>query len=131
MVEILRDLGADPREIEVVALRLYRRLLRAWNSKRFLRLCQEEREALVTTLAEAARTLGPRGAEARMRHALRLRSLAFRTGSVRVVLALAEAEHDRRPLATLRRPALLPVLVRAWVIRARRLRGGGRGSRGG
>jgi hypothetical protein len=119
IVGILRRLGADPAEADVVAFRLWRRMLRSWNSKRFLRLDPALKDGLVATMRDAARTLAPPGSDARLRHALRLRSLAFRTGSTGVVVALAETEHDHRPGARLLRPPLLPVLTRAWLIRAR------------
>jgi glycosyltransferase involved in cell wall biosynthesis len=118
IIGILRALGADPAEADLVAFRLWRRMLRSWNSQRFLGLDPALQDSLVATMREAARTLGPAGSDACLRHALRLRSLAFRTGSTRVVLALAEVEHDHRPGAQLSRPPLLPVLARAWLIRA-------------
>jgi hypothetical protein len=127
IVGTLRTLGAEPAETEVVAFRLYRRLLRNWNSKRFLRLTPDQRRALVAAMSDAARTLGSPGGDARLRHALRLRSFAFRTGSTRVVLALAESEHDDRRAALLRRPVLFGVLARAWLVRARAVLGRGRG----
>jgi hypothetical protein len=49
-----------------------------------------------------------------------LRSLAFRGGRVRVVVALVRSEQDKWPAAQLRRPVLLPIVARAWMGKARR-----------
>jgi glycosyltransferase involved in cell wall biosynthesis len=120
IVGILRTAGVDSAETELVAFRLYRRLLRTWDSKRFLRLPADKQRDLVATMQQAGRTLSPAGTDPRLRPPLRLRSLAFRTGRTSVVVALAEAEHDDRRAAYWRRPVLLGVLARGYLVRIRR-----------
>jgi hypothetical protein len=127
IVKILRRLNADAIETDIVALRLYSRLLRTWNSERFLRMPREKQDVLVSTMREASAALLPATRDAELPYRLQLRSLAFRTGRIPVVVALAESERDSRRTAHLRRPALLPTLVTAgWgrvrlmALRARR-----------
>ena len=44
IVDTLRRLQADPVETDAIASRLYRRLVRTWNSTRFLRLSRHNQE---------------------------------------------------------------------------------------
>ena len=121
MVEIadtLRRAGADPEEIAAISFHLYRRLLRMWNTKRFLRLAPGEQDAFVAAL-HAATALVPASRDAELLFPFQLRSLACRTGRARVVAALIEFERDNRRLAALRRPPLFGILLRALVGKAR------------
>jgi glycosyltransferase involved in cell wall biosynthesis len=115
MVEILRRLDADPAEVDIIAFTLYRRLLQSWNAPRFLRMSQHEQELLISTMRKAAIALVPPVHEAKLRYRLHVRSLAFRTGRLPVVIALVESERDNRWGARARHPLLLPILVRAWL----------------
>jgi glycosyltransferase involved in cell wall biosynthesis len=120
IVEILRELDADANEIDLVAFRRYQRLLRGWNLRHFLRLPSDKQARLVATMHELATTLVPTARDSDLSYPLRLRSLAFRTGRTAVVAALAEAEQDERPIATVRRRLLLPLVARAALATARR-----------
>ena len=122
IVEILRGLDADPTETDIIAFRLYRRLLRSWNAPRLLRMPQDKQELLISTMRQAAITLLPPSREADLRYELQLRSLAFRTGRLPVVVALVESEQDNRRAPRGRRAVLLPILARAWLGKASRRR---------
>ena len=120
IVETLRRLQADPVETDAIAAGLYRRLLRAWNSKRFLRLSRRTQELDVATMQRAGAALFRASRDAELPRRLHLRSLAFRTGRVPVVAALASWEQEHRWTAPLRHPVLLPTLARAALGTARR-----------
>jgi hypothetical protein len=120
IVDTLRRLQADPVETDAIATGLYRRLVRAWNSKRFLRLSQRTQELDVATMQRAGTSLVPTSRDAELPLRLHLRSLAFRTGRVPVVAALASCEQEHRWTAPLRHPVLLPTLARAALGRTRR-----------
>lgn len=120
IVDTLRRLEADPVETDAIATRLYRRLVRTWNSKRFLRLSRQTQELDVATMARAGASLFPASRDAELPLRLHLRSLAFRTGRVPVVAALASCELERRWTAPLRHPVVLPTLARAALGRTRR-----------
>lgn len=119
-VETLRRLGADPVETDAIAAGLYRRLLRTWNGQRFLRMPQHKQQRLVSATHQAAATLAPASWDAGLSSWLQLRSLAFRTGRLSVVVALVESEQDYGRAPHVRRPALYPILARAWLGKARR-----------
>jgi glycosyltransferase involved in cell wall biosynthesis len=121
IVETLRRLEADPVETDAIATGLYRRLVRTWNSKRFLRLSRHTQELDVAMMQRAGTSLFPASRDAELPLRLHLRSLAFRTGRVPVVAALASSEQQEHPrTAALRHPVLLPTLARAALGRARR-----------
>ena len=120
IVDTLRRLQADPVETDAIASRLYRRLVRTWNSRRFLRLSRHNQELDVATMRCAGTLLFPASRDAELPARLHLRSLAFRTGRVPVVAALASCEQQHRWTAPLRHPALLPTLARAALARTRR-----------
>jgi hypothetical protein len=81
---------------------------------------QERQELLISTMRHAATKLLPPARDSELPYELQLRSLAFRTGQLPVVAALAEAEQDNRFAPHARRPALLPILARAWLSKAAR-----------
>jgi glycosyltransferase involved in cell wall biosynthesis len=121
IVDTLRRLQADPVETDAIATGLYRRLVRTWNSKRFLRLARHTQELDVATMQRAGTSLFPASQDAELPLRLHLRSLAFRTGRVPVVAALASCEQGgHRWTAPLRHPLLLPTLARAALGRTRR-----------
>jgi hypothetical protein len=120
IVDTLRRLQADPVETDAIATGLYSRLVRIWNSKRFMRLSRHTQELDVATMQRAGTSLFPASRDAELPLRLHLRSLAFRTGRVPVVAALASCEHEHRWTAPLRHPVLLPTLARAALVRTRR-----------
>jgi hypothetical protein len=71
-------------------------------------------------MRRAATSLFPSSRDAELPVRLHLRSLAFRTGRVPVVAALASCEQEHRRTAPLRHPVLLPTLARAALGRMRR-----------
>ncbi len=122
IVDTLRRLQADPVETDAIATGLYRRLVRSWNSKRFLRLSRRTQELDVATMQRAGTSMCPASRDAELPLRLHLRSLAFRTGRVPVVAALASCEQEHRWTARLRHLVLLPTLARAALGRTRRVR---------
>jgi hypothetical protein len=92
--------------------------MRIWNTKRFLRLRPDAQDDFVSAV-HAATALVPPSRDVALPFRRQLRSLAFRTGRARVVVALAENERDDRRLAELRRPLLFPLLIRALSAKAR------------
>jgi glycosyltransferase involved in cell wall biosynthesis len=120
IVDTLRRLDADPAETDAIATGLYRRLVRIWNSKRFLRLSRHSQELDVAAMQRAGTSLFPASRDAELPLQLHLRSLAFRGGRVPVVAALASCEQEDRWSAPLHHPVLLPTLGRAALGRTRR-----------
>ena len=86
IVDTLRRLQSDPVETDAIASRLDRRLVRTWNSTRFLRLSRHNQELDVDRPCGARqRCCFPHGGGRRpVRTVDHLRSLAFRTGRVPV-----------------------------------------------